>query len=68
MSSGSNRGHSGGKKRHPKGKGCWYYETVWACALCTHADIYRERRWGRKPKDPRKRGEFHETACSGHFL
>lgn len=28
----------------------------------------RERRWTKKPKDPRKRYEFHETGCSHHFL
>jgi len=55
-------------KKHPKGKGCWYHTTYYDCVLCSHTDIYRERRWTKKPKDPRKRYEFHETGCSHHFL
>jgi hypothetical protein len=55
-------------KAKAKGKGCWYYVTAYACVLCGHSEEYRERRWTQKPKDPAKRGEYHETACSSHFL
>ena len=55
-------------KRHPKGKGCWYYTTIYECQICGHTDIYRERRWGKKPENPALREDFNQTACSGHFL
>lgn len=55
-------------KRHPKGKGCWYFTYETGCAICSTGTIMRERRWGKKPKDPAKRYEFQEFACSGHFL
>ena len=55
-------------KRHPKGKGCWYHTTWIDCVLCGHSETIRERRWGRKPKNPRKRYEQIETACGSHFV
>lgn len=50
------------------GKGCWYYTVVYDCVLCAKSEVYRERRYGRKPGRPEKRWEFHETACSEHFV
>lgn len=49
-------------KRH------WYFISVWECVLCGATRIYRERRYGRKPRDPMKRREFSQGACDGHFL
>jgi ribosomal protein L37E len=56
------------RRRHPKGKGCWYFVTIYDCALCGAGEELRERRWTKKPKDPRKRYEYVQTACSDHFL
>jgi hypothetical protein len=38
----------------------WYYVTYTECAVCGRGDIVRERRYGRKPRDARKRYEFIE--------
>lgn len=35
----------------------WYYTETHACPVCGQERVYRERRYGKKPKDPRKR--FH---------
>ena len=61
---------NGGKKRHSKGKGCWYHTTIYACVLCGRENIYRTREWGRRPRknDWSKRYEYHETACASHFM
>lgn len=55
------------KKRHPKGKGCWYHTTIYACVLCGRENIYRVREWSRKPKNAAKRYEYIEDACGSHF-
>lgn len=48
-------------KRH------WYFISVWYCVLCSRTETTRERRYGRKPKDPRKRYDYTEGACGCHF-
>ena len=53
---------------HPKGKGCWYFTTIYECAICARSETFRERRWSEKPDDPRERSEWIQTACSEHFL
>ena len=53
---------------HPKGKGAWYFTTVFECALCSATTIHRERRYDAKPDNPQERYEHIQVACSGHFL
>lgn len=56
-------------KRHPKGKGAWYFTAIHACPLCGREDVYRERRWDEKPANPSDRFEYDDRyACQGHFL
>ena len=49
-------------------KGHWYYISVTACALCGREKVYRERRYDPRPERWEDRHEYHEDACSGHFL
>lgn len=55
-------------RKHPKGKGSWYFTTIYSCVLCGHEIVYKERQWTKKPKDPRKRYDWIEDACDSHFL
>ena len=36
----------------------WYFVATEECPVCGRGNIYRERRYGRKPKDYRKRYEY----------
>ncbi len=55
---------------HPhSGKGCWYFITIYECALCSVGDIIRERRWTPKPKRICDCYEYiQQAACAYHFL
>jgi hypothetical protein len=46
----------------------WYFRHIKECALCGADRSYRERRYGRKPKDHMKRSSFEQFACDGHFM
>ena len=47
----------------------WYRIHVSECELCGRDSGYRERVYGRKPKDPKKRFVYEpQWACSDHFL
>ena len=56
------------KARTKRQRRCWYFITVYACVLCGHEEVYRERRYGRRPEAWDKRHEYHEGACGDHFL
>jgi hypothetical protein len=49
-------------------KAHWYEIFIWECPLCGRTIEYRERRYGRKPKNVRKRMHIEQDACSTHFL
>lgn len=46
----------------------WYFIWIWECVLCGTTRITRERRYGRKPRDPSRTHDYEQGACSGHFL
>lgn len=46
------------QRKHPKGKGCWYFISYHECPICGRGPTYRERRWTRKPKRWQERQEF----------
>jgi len=52
----------------------WYRITVYECVICGRTDTNRERKYGQRPKDlpdgrpSPERYEWHQVACSGHFL
>lgn len=46
----------------------WYHVTYDECVLCGRTDVYRERVYGRKPKDSKRRYTFTQYACDYHFL
>ena len=46
----------------------WYHQTIYECVLCGKLTIYRERRYGKKPKDPEKWYNYHQMACEIHFF
>ena len=56
------------RKPHKVHKPHWYHVTTTECVLCGQASVDRERRYGRKPKDPYKRNEYVQDACAAHFL
>ena len=56
------------KKKHPKGKGCWYLQVVTECVLCGRGEHYKVRMWTPKPKDYMDRVDYSQFACHGHFL
>jgi hypothetical protein len=45
----------------------WYYITVYECVLCGRQEVYRERRYGEKPKDWKDCHDYIQNACSDHF-
>jgi hypothetical protein len=46
-----------------KGKGCWYRIFIYACPVCGHEKVVRERQWDtKKPVDPRQRIVYDEMA------
>lgn len=53
------------KKRRPH----WYRIYLDECVLCGRDEGYRERVYGKKPRDPSKRYvQLPQSACGGHFL
>ena len=50
------------RKRHRKH---WYFQWFHECPVCGYEDKGRERRYGRKPKDPDKLYEFSQLGCAG---
>lgn len=47
----------------------WYRFNLGECPVCGRDQSYRERVYGRKPKDPKKRYVYlPQTACCDHFL
>lgn len=47
----------------------WYKLYIGECPVCGRDQSYRERVYGRKPKDPAKRYEqLPQYACPDHFL
>ena len=55
-------------KREKKPRKYWYFVTLDECVLCSGGNTYRERRYTKKPKDPLKRMEYRQHACSHHFI
>ena len=47
---------------------CWYYIIISECVLCGSRDVYKERRYTKKPKLEDKRYNYRQDACSIHFL
>lgn len=50
-----------------KKRSYWYKQHTEECVLCGKGSTVRERVYGRKPKDPRKRYSYRQYACYGHF-
>ena len=46
----------------------WYFQTVYECVICGKTDIYRERRYGRKPVRHQQRYSYRAVGCDSHFL
>lgn len=46
----------------------WYHTTITECVLCGSGEKIRQRRYGKKPKDGRKRFDFQQFACDCHFM
>jgi hypothetical protein len=53
------------KTKKPK---FWIYKTVEECVLCGSSNEYRKRMYTPKPKDPQKRNDYNQYACSSHFI
>lgn len=57
------------KKKSTKRRPHWYRIYFGECVLCWRDEGYRERVYGKKPRDPRKRYiQLPQSACSHHFL
>jgi hypothetical protein len=54
-------------KTKKKVKKYWYFQHTTECVLCGYQDIYRERRYGRKPKASERYG-YKQEACDYHFI
>lgn len=46
----------------------WYLTTTTECVLCGRGEQYRERQYGRRPKNPMRRYVYEQFACSIHFM
>lgn len=46
----------------------WYFITIYECPVCGRGEETRERRYDKKPSDPKDRYDYIQYACSGHFL
>jgi hypothetical protein len=46
----------------------WYRIEYNECVLCGGGPTYRERIYGKRPKDPRKRIFYRQFAHESHFL
>ena len=55
------------EKRKPH-KPHWYFCSEEYCVLCGRTQIFRERRYGRRPQKWWDRHELIETACGEHWL
>jgi hypothetical protein len=55
-------------RHHKKLRKHWYRIHVTECVICSAGDTIRERVYGKKPKDARKRYTYEQFGCSGHFV
>lgn len=46
----------------------WYFIEITECVLCGSKDVYKEKRYTKKPKLKDKRYNYKQDACSIHFL
>ena len=46
----------------------WIYTEKHVCVLCGKEDIWKERRYDKKPKEWIKRNRWFDRVCATHFL